>query len=714
MRRSEPSLPAASVAYDATHEGASRALMRALADTGEHAQAVREYTRCRKALRKALDVEPSPETRALCEAIRSFTGCGRDKAAGPSNVSRHRDSSIPVPRTDQGRPRVDPMLVTNVSRNSATRRKGPRTMPVLNLATVDATPSPSQLIAQAEAMIPVLRQRAGDADRNARLAPETIRELREAGFFRILQPPRFAGYGMRPSVLWEVTRHLGRGCGSTAFLVSLLGVHAWIVGMFEPRAQAEVFHDGADTIASNLSIGVRRGNSVTRTEDGYNVTGKWGYASGIDFADWVISRDRSADRKRRPRGTDRACSGRQLLHRLRHLEGRGRAWDRQQGRLPSQCLRSRTIARSPGKTWSTASIPALLSTTACLYRLSAGSLFVLSSAAPVVAVACAAVNCFIDETKRRCRQVKQQWLQIELGSCASQIHMAHSLLIRDADEVFDWAAAGQDLSVDIQARHRADAAMIARTALSRGRRAVSRPGRQPAPGRKYCRARLPRHSRDGNALARAAGACMRTLRPRTPGAGRRLNVSTSASNFLLPRTGAAFGTCSAKRSRSSSIPPSILQPACAVTCLGLAKGGFIGFGLVATPLLALAVSPLQAAAILLPIMLLQDLISTWTYRRELGWMEHCGHPARRCPGYRHSVADCRLDCQFLRSSHSRTDRTGLCAQSLVRASIGRGRGQACGHSPASSGAQCRASPERLRMPAALRSFFMSCRSGWRS
>jgi uncharacterized membrane protein YfcA len=58
----------------------------------------------------------------------------------------------------------------------------------------------------------------------------------------------------------------------------------------------------------------------------------------------------------------------------------------------------------------------------------------------------------------------------------------------------------------------------------------------------------------------------------------------------------------------------------AVTCLGLAKGGFIGFGLVATPLLALTISPLQAAAILLPIMLLQDLISAWTYRRDWdGW-----------------------------------------------------------------------------------------------
>jgi uncharacterized membrane protein YfcA len=63
-------------------------------------------------------------------------------------------------------------------------------------------------------------------------------------------------------------------------------------------------------------------------------------------------------------------------------------------------------------------------------------------------------------------------------------------------------------------------------------------------------------------------------------------------------------------------PQAYLAGALAVTCLGLSKGGFIGFGLVATPLLALAIPPVQAVAILLPVMLLQDLISAWAYRRD--------------------------------------------------------------------------------------------------
>lgn len=52
----------------------------------------------------------------------------------------------------------------------------------------------------------------------------------------------------------------------------------------------------------------------------------------------------------------------------------------------------------------------------------------------------------------------------------------------------------------------------------------------------------------------------------------------------------------------------------AVLALGLSKGGFAGVGVISTPLLALYAPPLQAAAILLPIVLVQDAISIWTYR----------------------------------------------------------------------------------------------------
>lgn len=58
------------VNFEPTHEGAARSLMKAFAEMGDRAQAIREFERCRQALLAALDLPPSKETTALYEAIR--------------------------------------------------------------------------------------------------------------------------------------------------------------------------------------------------------------------------------------------------------------------------------------------------------------------------------------------------------------------------------------------------------------------------------------------------------------------------------------------------------------------------------------------------------------------------------------------------------------------------------------------------------------------
>jgi len=54
----------------------------------------------------------------------------------------------------------------------------------------------------------------------------------------------------------------------------------------------------------------------------------------------------------------------------------------------------------------------------------------------------------------------------------------------------------------------------------------------------------------------------------------------------------------------------------AVIFLGLSKGGLSGAATAATPLLALYLPPLEAAALLLPLLICQDAISVRVYWRE--------------------------------------------------------------------------------------------------
>ncbi|MFN5782855.1 MAG: sulfite exporter TauE/SafE family protein, partial [Novosphingobium sp.] len=72
-------------------------------------------------------------------------------------------------------------------------------------------------------------------------------------------------------------------------------------------------------------------------------------------------------------------------------------------------------------------------------------------------------------------------------------------------------------------------------------------------------------------------------------------------------------------------PNALALAVLAVTILGLAKGGFAGLGVLGTPLLALAMPPTVAVAVLLPVLLVQDVVSVWSFRHSwsvwiLAWM----------------------------------------------------------------------------------------------
>ena len=82
----------------------------------------------------------------------------------------------------------------------------------------DKTIDEAVLIERAREMVPVLRERAMQAERDRRLPAETDSEFREAGFYRALQPKRYGGLQLDYGVQTAFARELGRGCASSACL----------------------------------------------------------------------------------------------------------------------------------------------------------------------------------------------------------------------------------------------------------------------------------------------------------------------------------------------------------------------------------------------------------------------------------------------------------------------------------------------------------------
>ena len=79
------------------------------------------------------------------------------------------------------------------------------------LSQTDAIPTGEELVARARAMIPTLRKRARACVAARDVPAESIAEMHEAGFFRILQPRRWGGYEMHPNVFYDVQKALAEG-----------------------------------------------------------------------------------------------------------------------------------------------------------------------------------------------------------------------------------------------------------------------------------------------------------------------------------------------------------------------------------------------------------------------------------------------------------------------------------------------------------------------
>ena len=146
-------------------------------------------------------------------------------------------------------------------------------------------PTAQELIARARAMIPALKTRARQcvADRN--VPAETIAEMQDAGFFRILQPKRWGGYEMHPNVFFEVQKALAEGCMSTGWIYGVLGCHPYELALFDSQAQADVWGDDNAMLVSSTYQPVGK---VEHADGGFYLSGHWGFSSGSLHSGWVL------------------------------------------------------------------------------------------------------------------------------------------------------------------------------------------------------------------------------------------------------------------------------------------------------------------------------------------------------------------------------------------------------------------------------------------
>ena len=140
------------------------------------------------------------------------------------------------------------------------------------------------LLTRAHKIRPLLQENAAQTDSRRRLQDEVVSALRDNGLCRLMVPKRFGGYQTTVRTYIEVMAAIGQGCGSTAWVASLINVCEWLAALFPDRAQQDIWGPDPDAwIAGSLApLGL-----AIPVDGGWRVTGRWPWASGSLHAQWV-------------------------------------------------------------------------------------------------------------------------------------------------------------------------------------------------------------------------------------------------------------------------------------------------------------------------------------------------------------------------------------------------------------------------------------------
>lgn len=147
------------------------------------------------------------------------------------------------------------------------------------------TPTRDELLDRAAALRPLLERNAAQTEADRRLLDESLEAVREAGLLRIVNPKRFGGYETDIRTMLDVSATLATGCGSTGWVVNLINVCSWLVGLYPRQAQEEIWGSDPDTrVAGALAPTA----TTRRVDGGLVVSGRWPWSSGSLHVQWGV------------------------------------------------------------------------------------------------------------------------------------------------------------------------------------------------------------------------------------------------------------------------------------------------------------------------------------------------------------------------------------------------------------------------------------------
>ncbi|WP_016883393.1 MULTISPECIES: 3-hydroxy-9,10-secoandrosta-1,3,5(10)-triene-9,17-dione monooxygenase oxygenase subunit [unclassified Rhodococcus (in: high G+C Gram-positive bacteria)] len=326
----------------------------------------------------------------------------------------------------------------------------------------------NEVLGSVRGLLPMIAERADKVDESRRVSEQVIRELGDAGMFKMLQPRRYGGTESNPVHFYEVVRAVSGVCGSTGWLASVLGVHPWHLALFDDRAQRDVWGHDDSVLVSSAYAPVGR---LVPVEGGYRLTGDWHFSSGCEHASWALLGAMVVGTAGRPVDFMTALVPRSdyRIHDVWDVVGmRGTASNEISAEdvfVPDYRIKRNyetAQLRGPGQKVNRGP----------LYRLPFATLFTTAVAAPGVGVVAGCYERYLTFMRERVRLslgggrfVDDQFAQVAVARASSEIDAAILQMDRNVRELWELAEAGEELPMGLRLRVRRDQVRATERAL---------------------------------------------------------------------------------------------------------------------------------------------------------------------------------------------------------------------------------------------------------
>ena len=319
--------------------------------------------------------------------------------------------------------------------------------------------TPEEYLDHARSLLPALRERAPRAEQLRRMPDETFADFQEAGLFRALQPKRYGGYELDPGVFYQAVSEVAAVCGSSGWILGVLGVHNWHLAILDPQAQEDVW--GEDDSAQ-LSTSLAPTGTVERVKGGYRIKGRWSFSSGCDHCQWAVLGGVAP-----PTAPGEPADARVFLlpradYRIDdnwHVMGLAATGSKDivvdNAFVPEYRTHSYRDAFALNH-------PGTAVNDAPLFRLPFGLVFTYGIVSPAIGAAQGALTAFCEQAARRInvrdgsRAVEDPFMQYRLAEAAAEIDAARERMHANFAEMMRLARAGREIPLAARARYRWD------------------------------------------------------------------------------------------------------------------------------------------------------------------------------------------------------------------------------------------------------------------